>query len=124
MSRLRVLSREDMLRPRERTREFVPIPEWGGDGAGVYVYVMTGTERDAYEVGVVSAGGDTATRMKNMRARLLIHCVMDEAGRPIFTADDVDQLGAQEFPILDRLVTVAQRLNRMSPAEMEKTKGN
>ncbi len=115
------LTRDQILSAEDITREKVPVPEWGGD---VWVSVMTGTERDAFEVESLLAGGNKEVSLANMRSKLAVRCLVDEKGKKLFTAADVAALGAKCYPALERVVTVAQRLNKLNDEEMEKLKGN
>jgi hypothetical protein len=113
-----MLTRETILGIRDITRELVAVPEWGGD---VWVQVMSGTDRDAWEVESL-AGREV--RLVNMRAKLAVRCIVDVDGNRLFTNGDVEALGKKNWRALERIVTVAQRLNHLGDEEMEKLKGN
>jgi hypothetical protein len=112
------LTRDQILGAQDIERELVPVPEWSGD---VYVQMMSGTDRDAYEVESLLAADK---RLVNMRAKLAVRCIVDENGVKLFTQNDVDALGAKSYAALERVVTVAQRINKLTDEEMEKLKGN
>lgn len=112
------LGRDEILAPRPLAREEVLVPEWGST---VYVRVMSGFERDAYEADLLS---NKDKRLENMRARLLVRCACDANGNLLFTPEDADALGAQNWQALDRLAAAAQKLNRLSDAAIEEIKGN
>jgi len=114
-----MLTRDQILAARQLPRETVAVPEWGGD---VIVSVMSGTDRDAWE-GEIARGGKEDF-FRNARARLAARCVIDEAGSKLFTDADVDQLGALNWIALERVTKAAQRLNKLTDAEMEDIKGN
>ncbi len=86
--------------------EDVPVPEWGGI---VRVKTLTGTERDAFESGLV--GTDNKRNLENLRARLLSLAIVDENGSRVFSESDAALLGSKSAAALDRLFDVAQRLN-------------
>lgn len=94
--------------------EAVDVPEWGGT---VYVRVMTGGERDAFE------GKFTRDKHNNLRAFLAVCTVCDANGVSLFKSEDVAALGEKSSAALDRVFDVALRLNRLRAsdvAELEK----
>lgn len=93
----------------------VHVPEWGGD---VFVRVMTGAERDAFE------GYFETCRHKNLRAYLAVCVCCDEHGKDIFQADDLEALGAKSSAALDRIFPVALRVNRLRKKDIEELEGN
>lgn len=111
--------RELLLKPLPPIMEAVPIQEMGG--AVFYVRMMTGIERDEFET---TMAADKDKRMVNFRAKLAVRCTCDSTGALICTGEDVAQAGKQLWPILDRLATVALRINRMSDGSLEELKGN
>lgn len=113
-----ILTREQILAVEDIPRETVTVPEWGGE---VIVRVMSGTERDAYEV---EAFKDRDAEIRNMRARLVARCCVNEAGEKLFTLQDAEALGRKSSVALDRVAQVAQRINKLSDTEVEKLKGN
>lgn len=113
------LSKAEILAANDLPREVVPVPEWGGD---VIVSTMTGASRDAWEAGM--AGKEGADLLKDMRARLAVACMVDEAGARLFTDADVPALSAKSAAALERVTKVAQRLNRLGAKELEDLTGN
>lgn len=92
----------------------VEVPEWGG---AVYVRVMSGRERDAFEFACMEDGG--AKNQDNFRARLAVRCVCDEAGALLFTPADADALGAGNGAALSRILEVAAPLNGLTRADQD-----
>ena len=113
-----MLTREQILAHDDLKRETVDVPEWGGS---VIVQTMTGADRDAFEASIVSGGKPD---MRNMRAKLAAACIVNEAGERLFSVVDVEALGAKSAGALERIVRVAQRLNRLGDAQLEELKGN
>jgi hypothetical protein len=101
--------------------EKVLTPEWKSHPV-TYIRTMGGIERDAYEVESYELGADgkdyTVNR-KNVRARLLVRCISDEKGNRLFTDDQAEQLGKKSAKVLDRLFSVAQRLNGLSKQDVD-----
>lgn len=112
------LTRAQILATDDLKKERVDVPEWGGF---VYVTVLPGTEKDAFEASMVVDG---KASLDNARAKLAMRCMVDEAGARLFADEDVDALGAKSGVALERVSTVAQRLNRMTDKDIEDLKGN
>ena len=90
-------------------KELVEVEEWGG---AVWVRVLTGTERDRFEVQV------SDSKRTNFRARLAVYCVCDENGQRLFAESDVQALGNQPGSALEKVCTVALRLNRYTSEDV------
>jgi hypothetical protein len=119
------LTRDAILGAQDMVREEVPVPEWGGS---VFIRSMSGTERDAWEQSLVvpegKAGKPGKADVRNIRARLVAFCAVDEAGQRLFADADVQALGAKNAAALDRCARVAQRINGLTPEALEDAKGN
>ena len=113
-----MLTKEQILQAQDLPRETVPVPEWGGD---VLVRTMTGAERDSWEAETVQ---EQAVNRINLRARLCARCIVDEQGGRLFTDKDAEALGAKSAAALDRVFTVAARLNALSKADTEELEKN
>ena len=101
---MNLLSKENILAANDLPLECIAVPEWGGD---VMVRTMTGADRDAFEASLIGKEG----RMENVRARLVSLTLCDAAGTRIFTDAEVAALGNKSARALDRVFTVAQRIN-------------
>ena len=126
-SKLKLLTRDEILSIDDRTRELVGVPEWGGS---VWVRALSGLERDRYEGAMVAyrrlaKGGLEIDRVvtDNIRARLVSLSVVDETGARIFTDVDVIALGSHSAQALSRICDVAQRLSGLSAQDVETLKG-
>ena len=106
-----LLSKSEILSAHDLKTEDVSVPEWGGD---VRVRTITGSERDAFEGGLVGEGGQR--NLSNLRARLLSLAIVDENGSRLFSENDAAILGGKSSAALDRLFDVAQRLNGIGQA--------
>lgn len=117
-----ILNRDQILESSDLTTETLNVPEWGGD---VIVSAMTGEARDAWEQSLVTAdGGKARANLENIRARLVIATVVDEAGNRLFSEADIPYLGRKSGAALERVCKVAQRLNALTAADVEQLKGN
>lgn len=118
-----MLSRDQIFAIDDSRIERVEVPEWGGH---VYVRMLSGTERDAFEAATVTrkGKGKTETNLVNMRARLAVLCVCDESGKRLFADADATALGRKSAAALDRITDVALRLNGMTEESVEDAEGN
>ena len=114
------LTRDQILQVDDLTKQEVKVPQWGGS---VIVSTMSGKSRDSWEQSLMSKGNGNAN-MENIRARLVAFTVVDEHGNPLFTEADIEALGRKSGAALDRVVKVAQKLNKLTDADLEEAKGN
>lgn len=119
------VSREAALSPRSVRVVRVDVPEWG-DGAHVFVRVLTGTERDAWEVYSVEQQRLYRSEVgyPGFRAALLVRCLCDEKGERIFLDTDVEELGKQPASVVSRLFDAAHKLNGISKSDVEELQKN
>ena len=111
------LTREAFLSATAPPQQLVKVPELGGD---VIVRGMTGEERDAFEASLIEGRGKKRdVNMKNMRAKLVAYCCVDEKGDRLFTDEDAGKLGKTRADILNRLFTVAQKLSGISEEDAD-----
>jgi hypothetical protein len=116
------LSKMQILQAVDLPTEEVEVAEWGGS---VLVRGMSGIERDAFEASVVSMKGkESQVDMKNIRAKLCAHCLVDDEGKLLFDESEVLALGRKSAAALDRIFTVAQRLSGISKADVEELTKN
>jgi hypothetical protein len=94
----------------ELSSEEVTIPEWGGS---VWVRTLTAAERDAMEAQWAE------TKNLHFRARFVKFTACDKDGRPLFLDEDIPILSRKPAPVIDRIVEVAQRLNKISTKDRE-----
>ncbi len=112
---MRILTKEAILAADDLPRELVSVPEWGGD---VFVRTMTGTDRDAFEASLIGKEG----RMENVRARLVSLTLCNEAGERMFDDAEIAALGKKSARALDRVFSVAQRLNGIGTEQVDAAK--
>jgi hypothetical protein len=114
------LSRDAILKVDDLPFEDVEVKEWGGV---VRIRTMTGSERDAWEQALFDEKGKIK-KAKDIRASFLVLCLIDENGQRIFKDTERDTLGAKSSLVLDRLFTVAQRLNGLGKKDVEELEKN
>ena len=93
-------------------------------GQKLYVRAMSGRERDNFESKFAQA--KESERLSNIRARLVVLTTVDENGNRVFSDDEADKLGnvpgaAAE---LDKIFSVASKLNGLSNKDVEELEGN
>lgn len=117
------LSKDQILKAKDIEVEEVEVPEWGGK---VRVKMMTGSERDAFEASVVSRSGkDVETNMENFRAKLCAMTMINVNDKLLFpNPEDVRKLAKKSAKALDRVFSVAQRLNGMSKDDVDELTKN
>lgn len=105
-----LLAKENILAAADLPTEDVPVPEWSGT---VRVRTMTGADRDGFETSLIAVDeeGKRRPNMENMKAKLVALTLVDEAGNRMFTIEEVGHLAGKSAAALDRIFTVAARLN-------------
>lgn len=98
-----ILGRKAILEADDLPTEDVKVPEWGGS---VRIRAMTALEAQKL-ANELASGDDTMLRM-----RLVQLCAVDEEGRPLFTQDDLEKLGAKNFNAIRRVSEACFRMNR------------
>lgn len=114
-----MLTREQILNADDLTKQEVAIPEWGGS---VFVRSMTAAERDAYESSLLDKKGNV--NYKDARASLVVVSCCDESGKALFSKTDIKLLSAKNAAAVDRLFSVAQKINGMTVEDMEELTKN
>ena len=123
------LTKENIFKTEDVEKEWINIPEWAG---GLYVKVMSGEERDAFETAMFKTNdmNNFTRNFDNMRARLIAFTAVDKNEKQIFDPvlkydvqgklyGDVAELGKKSSIILDRIYMVAQRLNKLRKEDIE-----
>jgi hypothetical protein len=121
-----ILSRADILNAKDIRTERVPCPEWGGD---VIVRGLTAAERDKWEASLFTTkrhgnSFELISNRDNIRAKFVVASAVDEKGKPLFTAGDIDALTEKSAAPMDRLFAVAQRLSGMTNEDIEELEKN
>lgn len=116
------LTRDQILGADDLSYRVVPVPAWGGD---VRIRTLTGAERDQFEASIVQRNGrNIATNMRNIRAKLVALCIVDENGERIFSDKDVEALGKKSAQALDLVFGEAQKLNGLRDEDVEELAEN
>lgn len=116
------LNKAEILAQDDLKYEDVQVPEWGG--AWVRVRTLQANERDRFEASTVHRNGkQITTNLENIRARLCLLCMVDENGERLFQEEDTFPLGGKSAAALDRIFTVAQRLNGLRDEDVKELAG-
>ena len=111
------LTRDTVLTAQDVAYVDVECPEWGGT---VRLRSITGTQRDAFEASLVQQrGNQQRPNMRNVRAKLVVLCAVDETGGRLFGDEDLAALGRKNSKPIDRLFTEAQKLCGLSEGDLE-----
>ena len=107
------LSREQILGTPLPT-EVVDVPEWDGK---IRLRGLSARDRDEYEQSLLEVGRDGTTRVKkhhdNVRASLVVRCLVDENGERLFTDDEIGAVGTLDGAVINRLWQKARELSGM-----------
>ncbi len=111
-------TREDVLTASDIVTEDIFVPEW--KNKWYRVRGLTGNERDNYEQSMFTTKGNRMVpKLALATARLVSLSVVDEAGKLIFTEDDVRELGRKSAAALQRVYELARRLSGLSEQDVE-----
>lgn len=113
-----LLGRDEILGADDLKTKDVPVPEWNGE---VRIRTLTGEQRDDYEASMIEMKKDGTPKrnVKNVRARLVALCIVNERGEQVFNPSDIVQLGRKSAAALDRVATACQELNAFSDEDIE-----
>lgn len=118
----KLLTKEQILGAQDIQTETVEVPEWGG---AVIVRGMSGRERDSFEASMIKGKGKSASvNLENLRAKLVSKCVVDEAGKRLFSDDDIPALAAKSASALNHVYEAAQRLSGVTEEDVDELTKN
>ena len=112
------LSKNEILKADDLACDVVDVPEWNGK---VRIKMLTGTERDAFEQGILSTNrsGQAKRNLSNIRAKLSALSIVNEEGERLFTDGEMFQLGRKSAKALDKIFDACQHLNGMTEDDVE-----
>lgn len=117
-----LLSAADILGANDYRFEDVDVPEWGGV---VRIKALTGAERDKFEASTIETKGKSQkANLSNLRAKLVVWSAIDANGDRLFQPYQIDELGRKSAAALDRCFSVAQKLSKISDADVEELTQN
>lgn len=122
MASKKFLSKAEILAKDDLKIEDLFVPEWD---AWVKVRTLNASERDWFEASTVQRNGKrVTTNLQNIRARLCLLCLVGEDGERLFQQEDEFPLGGKSAAALDRIFTVAQRLNGLRDEDVDELAKN
>ena len=93
----------------------VDIEIKGMDAFSVFLKPLTSAERDAFEASVVGADGKNRD-LRNLRARLVADCLVDENGDAV---GDAEAIGGLDARLVGELFDKVRQLNGMDTDDDE-----
>ena len=124
-----MLTRDQILQSEDIETEEVYVRQWGGT---VLVRSMSGTERGLFEkaqsVDVPSGNRNSRRRGQTnkefvgdqLRAYLVVFCVVDEEGNHLFTEQDIPAINEKSAGAIELIVEAAMRLSGLTEEEVDK----
>jgi hypothetical protein len=114
-------SRDDLLgkaRTSGLPRERIQVPEFDCE---LLAQGMSGAQRDEWERSllVIRRGSVQDRNLNNVRARLVVRCLIHDDGSRVFTDADAEMVGAWRVDVLNRIWTVCQRLCGVSDQDAD-----
>jgi len=110
-----MLTREQLLAVAKRSSETVKLPELGGE---VIIRGITAGELMTFQKAVQSKkNGSVAVDEDTFAAKLLVRCIVDQAGKRILNDGDWEPLMEWPAAAFQRVTTVAMKLNGYGSAE-------
>ena len=112
------LSRDAILGADDFEYESVNLPEWGGE---VRVRAMTAQQRARWEgqMAEIHQSNKGFEKFGQAAIQIVVWCVVDEDGKPVFTDKDVAALGRKSSAPISRIREVVMRLSKMGPDDVE-----
>jgi hypothetical protein len=115
---MKFLNREALLKKEDL--EIVEVDL--GKGECIFVRQMTGFERDLFERSIIEMKDDGKVERKTdaFRAKLAVCTVCDDQGKLLFKPADITVLNrSMSAARLEKIVEVAQRLNKITAEDQE-----
>ncbi len=115
---MKLLNREALLQKEEL--EIVEIDL--GKGEGICVRQMTGYERDLWERSIINVDneGKIERKMDDFRAKLVVSTACTKDGKLIFKQADAKVLSrSMSAARLERIIEVAQKINKITAEDKE-----
>ena len=111
-----ILNRDQILGATDFNFVEVDVPEWGGS---VRLRGLSAAERDEFEASL-----GVTQDLTNMRARLVVNCLVDETGNRLFKSSEAKELGKKSGTIINRLFEEVRKLSGMTDNDLGIAEGN
>lgn len=114
----RFVTPDQILSSQDLKTEVVEVPEWGGS---VTVQELDAQARDSYEASLrsIRRDGSVVPVQDNIRAKLVVRCLVNPDGSRMFSDEQTDDLGRKSATIVDRLFDVAARLSGLEDEDVK-----
>ena len=110
------LTKDQILGAVDFKYEEVDVPEWGGS---VRLRGLSASERDEFEASL-----GVSQDLVNMRARLVVNCLVDENGDKLFKSSEAKDLGKKNGLVINRLFDEVRKLSGMADEDLGIAEGN
>jgi hypothetical protein len=110
------LSRKEILGLNDAKIVKVAVPEWNGD---VYIKALSGEERAVY--------ADKLNQLKrdvDKLSLILVTTLCDEAGKALFSHEDIPELNKRSSMVIDRLANESFKVNGLGVEAEEAAEKN
>ncbi len=115
-----LLTKEQINEADDRPTLELEIQEWGGR---VLLRTLSGTQRDGFESGIMDKNGNP-TKLHNLRARFAALVLVNEDGSPMYSEQQVVQLGNKSANALTRIWDAGREFNKMDADAVESAEEN
>jgi hypothetical protein len=112
-----MLTRDEILKADDLRRIDVEVPEWGGT---IRLRVVTSKERHRFQTEIAKAKDGVPP---DFMEKFLVACAVDDAGKPLFSDEDIAALRGKSAVVLTKLFNKAAELNGMTDAAIEEIEG-
>ena len=110
------LSRDQILGAVDFRFVDVDVPEWG---CSVRLRGLSAAERDEFEASL-----GVSQDLVNMRARLVVNCLVDENGDKLFKSSEAKELGKKNGQVINMLFDEVRKLSGMADEDLGIAEGN
>ncbi len=93
-------------------RKLVTLPD-----GNLYIKALTAMEQEEFETAMLDENGKAKTDV-SLKAIMVIMSAEDESGEKIFTMDDLETLGEMPAADINKMFSVAQKLNNISDEDI------
>lgn len=116
------LTRDALLAAPDIEYDSMEVPEWGGS---VRLKMLTSRERDAYEASCLRKRHDGTKEFdaRNVRAKLVALCLVDEAGNRLLQEEDIAALGRKSAKALSRVFDRCSAMNGLGAEDVKSLEG-
>jgi hypothetical protein len=120
-------SKTDLFALPSKRIERIYVAPWK---AWVNIKTITGEKRDEFEASLVTmkptADGGLVREpdLKNIRAKLLVHCICDKDGNELMSSDDIKELGQMDAAGLTICYNKASEMNAVSDDDVKELAKN